>query len=130
MAIWKFRSKRKPTGGKYKRIRDKRKREIGREPALTNLGERNLKSIRARSGGKKVYLLKHNTANVYDPKTKKFHKLQIKTVADNRANKNYIRRNIMTRGAVIGTEMGNARITNRPGQEGAINAVLIENKVN
>jgi small subunit ribosomal protein S8e len=128
MAIWKFRSKRKVSGGKYNKIRDKRKSEIGREPALTTIGETKKSEVRMIGGEKKVYLLRHKSANVYDPKTKKFHKLEIKTVSENNANRNYIRRNIMTRGAIIGTEMGKARITNKPGQEGAINAVLIENK--
>ncbi len=128
MAIWKFKSQKKVSGGKYHRSRDKRKREIGREPALTLLGKKRIKLIRTRNNGSKTYLLGNNSANVYDPKTKKFYKLQIKTVKDNNANKNFIRRNIMTRGAVIETEMGLAKISNRPGQEGAINAILIQSK--
>jgi len=34
----------------------------------------------------------------------------------------------MTRGAVIKTELGNARITSRPGQEKMVNAVLVGEK--
>jgi len=128
MAIWKFRSKRKVSGGKYNRFREKRKREVHRNPALTILGEKKIVKIRTRNAGGKIYLLSNNSANIYDPKTKKFYKLQIKTVKDNSANKNYIRRNIMTKGAIIETEKGLAKITNRPGQEGAINAILIESK--
>jgi len=126
MAIWKLRSKRKVSGGKYHKDRDKKKSEIGREPALTLLGERRVRNIRIRNAKNKVFQLSNNTANVLDLKTKKFLKLQIKTVKDNSANKNYIRRNIMTKGTIIETDKGLARITNRPGQEGAINAVLIE----
>jgi small subunit ribosomal protein S8e len=36
-----------------------------------------------------------------------------------------VRQNIVTRGAVIETEAGRARVTSRPGQHGVINAVLI-----
>jgi len=36
-----------------------------------------------------------------------------------------MRRNILTRGAVIKTEIGDARITNRPGQDGVVNAILL-----
>ncbi|MEM2426420.1 MAG: hypothetical protein QXE83_05420 [Archaeoglobaceae archaeon] len=32
----------------------------------------------------------------------------------------------MTKGAIIQTEIGKAKVTNRPSQEGIINAVLIE----
>ncbi|HJJ40868.1 MAG TPA: 30S ribosomal protein S8e, partial [Methanocorpusculum sp.] len=34
--------------------------------------------------------------------------------------------NLMTKGAVISTDLGKARIVSRPGQDGVINAVLIE----
>ena len=37
----------------------------------------------------------------------------------------YMRRNILTKGAIIKTELGDARITNRPGQDGVINAILL-----
>jgi small subunit ribosomal protein S8e len=47
------------------------------------------------------------------------------TIAENPSNRNFARRSIMTKGTVIETSAGKARITNRPGQEGAINAVLI-----
>ncbi len=128
MAIWKLRSKRKASGGKYKKARDKKKREIGREPALTILGERRVKKIRTRNAGSKTFQLSNNIANVLDIKTKKFRKVKIKTVTDNTANRNYIRRNILTKGAIIDTEIGRVKITNRPGQEGAINAVLVPDK--
>ena len=46
-------------------------------------------------------------------------------VVENPANRHFVRRNIMTKGTVIETEKGKARITSRPGQDGTINAVLI-----
>ncbi len=69
-----------------------------------------------------------DTANVYDKKTKKFYKTKIKNVAENPANRHYVRRNIMTRGAIIETEKGKAVVTSRPGQDGTVNAVLILEK--
>ena len=39
---------------------------------------------------------------------------------------NYVRQNIITKGAVIMTDAGKARVTSRPGQSGSINAVLID----
>ena len=127
MAVTQFRSKRKVTGGRYKPFAKKLKSK-GNSPVLTVLGERTIKSDRTRAGNKKYKLLSNNLANVYDPKTKKFEKLKIITITENLANRNFIRRNIMTRGALIKTEKGIARITSRPGQEGAINAVLTGQK--
>jgi small subunit ribosomal protein S8e len=51
--------------------------------------------------------------------------VKIETVKDNKANLHYMRRSILTKGAVIKTELGDARITNRPGQDGVVNAILL-----
>ena len=52
--------------------------------------------------------------------------LEPKTVLDNSANSHFIRRNIVTKGAIVETELGQVRITSRPGQNGIVNGVLIE----
>lgn len=67
-----------------------------------------------------------NVASVSDPKTGVTRKATIETVIENRADPNYVRRNILTKGAIIKTDLGKARVVNRPGQSGVINAVLIE----
>jgi len=125
MALWQGKSKRKPTGGRLIMNRKKRRFEIGREPLYTNLGEENLKQYRSMGGGHKVKMLSASYANVADPKTKVIKRVKIVTVKANPANANYVQRNILNKGAVIQTELGQARITSRPGQDGAINAVLI-----
>ncbi len=61
--------------------------------------------------------------NVSNGATKK---AKIETVEENSANPNYVRRNLLTKGAIIKTEIGRARIVSRPGQDGVINAVLLE----
>jgi len=94
-------------------------------PTLPLLGTKKTKYIRARGNILKIRTRQADSINLYNPGTKKFSIVKIKTISDNPANRNYIRRNIMTKGTVIETEQGKARITNRPGQEGAINAVLI-----
>ena len=128
MAKSQLRSKRKATGGRYRPFRKKKKYELGREPAMTSIGERRVKKVRARGGNYKFKLLEEEYANVYDKNSKKFKKAKINSVIENTANKHYIRRNIITKGAIIKTEIGEAKVTNRPGQEGYINAVLIEKK--
>jgi len=70
-------------------------------------------------------LLSTDTANLFDPKTKKYEQIKIKEVVENPANRHFVRRNIMTKGTVIETEKGKAKITSRPGQDGNVNAVLI-----
>lgn len=122
---WQGRSKRTYTGGRVVRAKGKRKYEIGGETANTHLGETIQKTVKTKGGQEKVRLLRDDTALVTDPATKTSKKVKIETVSNNPANIHYIRRNIMTKGAIIKTEIGDARVTNRPGQEGSINAVLI-----
>ena len=66
------------------------------------------------------------SANVYNPKTGKVKKTKVMTVKSNTANPNYVQRNIITKGAMVQTEMGVAQVTSRPGQDGVVNAVLME----
>jgi small subunit ribosomal protein S8e len=66
-----------------------------------------------------------NVAYVVDSKSNKVTKTEITSVVENHANIHYVRRNIINKGAVIETKLGKARVTSRPGQSGAINAVLI-----
>ena len=118
-------STRKYTGGRLIQARGKRKYELGGEQANTHLGDTIRKTVKTLGGDLKVRLLRAQTAMVIDPKTNISKTVKIETVTGNPANKNYIRRNIMTKGSIIKTEIGSARITNRPGQEGSINAILI-----
>ena len=128
MAIAQYRSKRKVSGGRYIASFKKKLRYLGRLPTLTKVDKLKKKSFRATGGHRKTVVLTTDIANVFDPKTKKHFKLKIETITANPANQNYVRRNIMTKGAVIKTEKGLARITSRPGQEGTINAMLLHEK--
>ena len=126
MALWQGRSLRKSTGGRYRPLRKKRKYEIGAELQTTTIGDRRTKTVRGRGGETRVRVLSENYANVIDPKTGKTVRAEIISVIENPANPNYVQRNIMTKGAVIKTSLGNAKISSRPGHDGAINAVLVE----
>lgn len=123
---WQGGSKRKESGGRIIRARGKRKFELGREPADPVINEVRRIGIPVMGGNSKVRLLRCNIANVTDPKTKSTRQTKIITVTGNPANVHYVRRNILTKGAVIKTEIGSARITNRPAQDGAVNAVLLQ----
>jgi small subunit ribosomal protein S8e len=123
---WQGNSRRKVTGGKIIAARGKRKFEMGRESAETRISEVKRKKISTMGGNRKVRLLQCNIANVTNPKDGKTVTTSIETVIENTANKHYVRRNILTKGSVIRTAVGTAKITSRPGQDGVVNAVLIE----
>jgi small subunit ribosomal protein S8e len=127
MAITQFRSKRKPTGGSYKTIRKKKKRDFGRDFIPPKIGEKSIMVVRTLGGSKKQVILQIDKANVFDSTGKaKFAK--IITVKENSANPNFVRMNVITKGAVIETELGMAKVISRPGQDGVVNAVKIEKK--
>jgi len=121
------RLKRKPSGGLYHPIRKKRLAELGRKPTLTLIGDkRKTITLRVRGGNTRTYTTIAHEANIYNPKTKKHSKGIITNETGNPANVNYVRRNILTKGSIVDTSIGKARITSRPGQHGSIEAILIE----
>ncbi len=63
MALWQGRSKRKPTGGRYRPLRKKRKREIGREQQYAFIGPQRLKLYRTKGGNRKVRILQDGVIN-------------------------------------------------------------------
>ena len=126
MAIWQGRPKRKPSGGRLRLARKKRRFEVGREKQFTHVGARKVKMYRVKGANTKARLLLVDTANVVDPKTKTIKKATILTVKSNPSNPNYVQRNIITKGATVMTDIGEAVITSRCGQDGVVNAILLE----
>src|SRR3989344_1941185 len=116
---------RKISGGKYKKSRKKKKYELDRNPRVVKLGEVKKKTLSLRGGNEKKVLLKSNVINVIDMKTKKTRKAKILNVIETPSNRFLARQNILTKGAIIETEAGKARITNRPSQEGFVQGILI-----
>jgi small subunit ribosomal protein S8e len=126
MAIWQGRPKRKPSGGRLRLARKKRRFEVGREKQFTHVGTRKVKMYRVKGANTKARLLLVDTANVVDPKTKTIKKATILTVKSNPSNPNYVQRNIITKGATVMTDMGEAVVTSRCGQDGVVNAILVQ----
>jgi small subunit ribosomal protein S8e len=124
MVIIQSRSRRKASGGRYKSTLSKRTHMLGRKASMTKIGTLRKKTVSTKGGNAKERLFETSTANLYDPKAKKHEQVQIKVVLESPANRNFVRRNILTKGTVIETPKGKARITSRPGQDGIINAVL------
>ncbi|UCE75474.1 MAG: 30S ribosomal protein S8e [Methanomassiliicoccales archaeon] len=125
MGLWQGKSQRKPSGGRLRHARKKRKFEIGAEAQTTTIGKERKKFARTRARNQKVRVLSAQKANVVIPKKKQVKSTKIISVLENPSNPHYVQRNIITKGAIIQTEIGRARVTSRPGQDGIINAILI-----
>ncbi len=117
--------KRKLTGGRKRVYRVKRKFEEGSFPAETILGDPKRRSSRGQGGQIKIRALSDKYASVTNPKSGRTEKAEVLRVVRNRANVDYNRRGVITKGAEVETSLGLARVTSRPGSDGIINAVLI-----
>ncbi|HJX06243.1 MAG TPA: 30S ribosomal protein S8e [Candidatus Nanoarchaeia archaeon] len=126
MVVIHGRAKRKPSGGRYTSCHPKRLHQKGNLPTHTRIDKQDARNSKTKGGGLKTRLLAADKVNLFDPETRKHSIETIKTVVENPANRHYVRRNIITKGTVIDTSKGKARVTNRPGQEGMVNAVLIK----
>jgi small subunit ribosomal protein S8e len=115
---------RKISGGRYIVNRKKKSYELVGQKRIIKLGEDKRKTKRIMGGNKKVYLLRGKTINLQ--LGNKIKKTIIKNVLETPSNKFLARQNILTKGTLVETELGKAKITNRPTQEGVINGVLLE----
>jgi len=105
---------RKITGGKYSESRKKKKYSLPGIARKVKLRATKQKTIKGRGKTIKNVLLSTDKVNVIDPKTKKSKKVLIKNVLETPSNRFLARQNILVKGAVIETELGKAKITNRP----------------
>ena len=118
-------SKRKYTGKRYKHFHKKRKRELERPPIETKIGQEKKKNQRTLGGNSKLKMFSTTFINVTDLNTNKTSKVKILKFESNSASKDLNRRHILTKGAIVETELGKAKISSRPGQHGVLNAILI-----
>ena len=128
MGVYQARDLKKPSGGKRRRnYKVKRRALIGRPfvPAILAKEEKR-RLVRGRGGNVKVKVRMVRFANVADKASGKVEKAEILGVVETPANREYKKRNIITKGTVIETSKGLAVVTSRPGQDGVVNAILIE----
>ncbi|HSB46505.1 MAG TPA: 30S ribosomal protein S8e [Candidatus Bilamarchaeum sp.] len=112
------------SGGRRKKFRDKKLSHVGGVFAATKVSDKELKvNVRGRGGSKGIKLKKANLINVV-AKDGKMKKVAIKRVLESH-NPEFVRMNIITKGAVVETEMGKVKVTNRVGQDGVVNGVLV-----
>ena len=126
MAQWHGISRRKTSGGRRGQARGKRKTEISSEEQFAPVGEPKRKIYRKAGGNTMVRVMAENRVAIADPSKGTTTMGVIMSVVENESDPNYVRRNILVKGAIIETDKGRVRITSRPGKDGVINGVLVE----
>ena len=127
MAFWHGEKGRKKTGGAIHLARKKRLYELGSFPVMTRIGPEKKTSVKAKGGFYKTKTFYTEFANVLDKKTNHIKRVKILDVVSNPASSDFVRMKVITKGAVIKTEIGNARVMSRPSQAGTVNAILESN---
>jgi small subunit ribosomal protein S8e len=118
---------RKFTGGRKVAMRGRRKFEIDRYPNEAVAGPAQIVVRRTRgNNNNKVAFKTAEFANVIDQENGKVTKSKILRVTKNPANRDYERRGVISKGALIEIENGTARVVSRPGQDGVVNAIVVK----
>lgn len=112
------------SGGRRGRYRDKKKSHLGGVFSSTKVSEKERKEgKRARGGNTHVRLKRASFVNVVVEG--KSRKAKILAVTESH-NPHYARQNIITKGAILNTDVGKVRVSNRVGQDGVVNGVLVK----
>ena len=126
MVVWQGKSKRKKSGsgGRRKKRRAKKSQEMGSPAIETFVAPNKTKMVNSRGNVVKQKILQAEFINVTDKKgqTKR---AKITSFVENKASIDYNRRKIVTKGAIIDTELGKVQVTTRPGQIGTLSGKLI-----
>ena len=134
MTQWHGKSKRKSTGGLRTsiRARDRILAELGGIPSNTTIAvskepKREHHNRRGKTTKVKVYTEKYIYASEGKNKAKK---LEILAVEANDADRQFARRNIITKGAILKAKDGSqevfVKVSSRPGQSGSVLGVILE----
>jgi small subunit ribosomal protein S8e len=114
----------KGTGGRRGRQSDKKLRFVGGIFTATKVGTKEVRRLKhARGSTAKVKMKMAHFANVLTKQGMK--KVAVRTVLETPDNRHHARQNIITKGAIIDTELGKVKVTNRVGQDGVVNGVLL-----
>lgn len=115
----------KITGGRRYPLRTRRKYELDRYSVETLPGPQVTVVRKVRGQNTKTALKTTDFVNLAIPGSK-VKKVKILKVLKNPASSDYERRGVISKGAILETEDGQCRVVSRPGQDGAVNAVLIK----
>ena len=115
----------KITGGKRHPLKTRQKFQIDRYPNEALMGEQETATRKTRGNNRKTALKTVNHVNLVLPNAK-IKRSKIVRVLENQTNNDYQRRGVITKGAILETEDGKCKVVSRPGQNGVINAILVE----
>ncbi|MEM4359384.1 MAG: hypothetical protein QXT45_02525 [Candidatus Bilamarchaeaceae archaeon] len=111
------------TGGKKVKFRDKKLAHVGGVFSATRVSDSDVRVKRRLRGGKTATKLKK--ASVVNVVTKTgVKRAKIIRVLESH-NPEFVRMNIVTKGVILETDIGKVRVTNRVGQDGIVNGILI-----
>jgi len=131
MTEWHMKAGTKPSGGKSTTSRrcNKKLAWKGGIFSATTIGGPKVNVKRVRGGNTVPKLKKAQFANISEKGKNKLGKYEIARVELNDADRQYARRNIITKGAKIIVKDGSAEkwalVTSKPGSDGVVNAVFI-----
>lgn len=112
------------SGGRRGKYRDKKKSHLGGVFSSTKVSdEPRRETKRLRGGSTRAKVKRSAFVNVVSEG--KAQKVKIEGVVESH-NPHYARQNIITKGAVLNTALGKVRVTNRVGQDGVVNGVLVK----
>jgi small subunit ribosomal protein S8e len=118
-------SKRTGTGGKRKKASDKRLSLWGGVFTATKVGKKDIRKLIFGMGNTLKVKLKHAQFANVKMKDGKMKKASIKSVTETPDNRHHARQNIITKGAILDTEVGKVKVTNRVGQDGVVNGIAV-----
>jgi len=112
------------SGGKVRMSSGIKLYEIGGSFTATKASDKEVRvGKRGRGGSVKQKLKKAAFVNVLTEEGMR--KVKIRTVTETPDNRHHARQKIITKGAILDTEIGKVRVTNRVGQDGVVNGVPI-----
>ena len=115
----------KITGGIRHPLKSRQKFQIDRYPNEALMGEQETATRKTRGNNRKTALKTVNHVNLVLPNAK-IKRSNIVRVLENQTKNDYQRRGVITKGAILETEDGKCKVVSRPGQNGVINAILVE----
>ena len=112
------------SGGRKGKARDKKLAHMGGVFSATKVAEEPRKETKRRRGGSTCAKIKR-AVYVNVVVEGKSQKAKIQGVIESH-NPHYARQNIITKGAVLNTSVGKVKVTNRVGQDGLVNGVIVK----
>ena len=115
----------KLTGGRRHPLRTRKKYDTDRYPNEALSGAQETVTRKVRGKNTKSALKTIDFVNLATPNAK-VKKTKILKVLENPTNNDYQRRGVITKGAILETQDGKCKVVSRPGQDGAVNAILVK----